>query len=155
VSSSWPLLPVLSWASPWSPPYGQSNRVEIKQTEYGDRWPFRTPQGWLRCEGAGAIILTVQGRDYAVNGMAGSRYGPMQAVWDPSMDLGPIVSRFDIVGRVERKGSSEICRLVTRKNTARYVLVLPPATASQQSLRTCPLKRIEGWVCRNWAIFGQ
>jgi hypothetical protein len=67
--------------------------IEISQTEYGDRWPFRTPQGWLRCEGAGAIILNAQGKDYAVNGMAGSHYAPMQAVWDPTIDVGPIISR--------------------------------------------------------------
>ncbi len=67
--------------------------VKIRQAEYGDRWPFRTSQGWLRCEGTGAVILTVQGKDYAVNGMAGSRYAPMQAVWNPTMDVGPIISR--------------------------------------------------------------
>jgi hypothetical protein len=67
--------------------------IEIRQAEYGDRWPFRTAEGWLRCEGAGAIILNVRGKDYAVNGMAGSRYAPMQAVWDPSIDVGPIISR--------------------------------------------------------------
>lgn len=67
--------------------------IEIKQAEYGKHWPFTTPQGWLRCEGKGAVILTVQGEDYAVNGMAGSRYAPMQAVWDPSIDVGPIISR--------------------------------------------------------------
>jgi hypothetical protein len=67
--------------------------IEIKQAEYAERWPFKTPRGWLRCEGAGAVILTVQGADYAVNGMAGTRYAPMQTVWDPSIDVGPIISR--------------------------------------------------------------
>lgn len=67
--------------------------IEIRQAEYGDRWPFKSPKGWLRCEGMGAVILSVRGKDYAVNGMAGSRYAPMQAVWDPSIDVGPIISR--------------------------------------------------------------
>ena len=30
-------------------------------------------QGELRCEGAGGIIINVDGTDYAVNGMAGRR----------------------------------------------------------------------------------
>lgn len=28
-------------------------------------------QGELRCEGAGAVVINVDGKDYAVNGMAG------------------------------------------------------------------------------------
>ena len=71
--------------------------VKIRQVEYGDRWPFKSPQGWLRCEGAGAVILTVRGKDYAVNGMAASRYAPIQAVGkgtdDPNINVGPIISR--------------------------------------------------------------
>jgi hypothetical protein len=42
--------------------------VEIRQAEYGDRWPFAIEQGRLRCEGAGAVILTVRRKEYAVNG---------------------------------------------------------------------------------------
>ncbi|HKA99313.1 MAG TPA: hypothetical protein VKD02_00910 [Methyloceanibacter sp.] len=38
--------------------------------------------GELRCEGSGAIVIKVGGRDYAVNGMAGSRYPPLQSVWN-------------------------------------------------------------------------
>jgi hypothetical protein len=68
--------------------------IEIRKTEYGDRWPFAIQQGRLRCEGAGAVILTVQGKDYAVNGMASTRYA--QPVWkstnDPG-DVGRIISR--------------------------------------------------------------
>jgi hypothetical protein len=70
--------------------------IEIRKTEYGDRWPFAIQQGRLRCEGAGAVILTVQGKDYAVNGMASARYASMQPVWnstnDPG-DVGRIISR--------------------------------------------------------------
>jgi hypothetical protein len=70
--------------------------IEIRKTEYGDRWPFAIQQGQLRCEGAGAVILTVQGKDYAVNGMASTRYESMQPAWkstnDPG-DVGRIISR--------------------------------------------------------------
>jgi len=71
--------------------------VEISQADYGDRWPFKTAHGWLRCEGAGAVILSVRGKDYAVNGLASSQYAPIQAIWKsdkkPDMDVGPIISR--------------------------------------------------------------
>jgi hypothetical protein len=35
-------------------------------------------QGELRCEGAGAVVINVGGEDYAVNGVAGGRYPPIQ-----------------------------------------------------------------------------
>jgi hypothetical protein len=71
--------------------------IEISQAEYGERWPFAIQQGRLRCEGAGAVVLTVRGKDYAVNGMAAKRYGSIQSVRkstnDPNIDIGPIISR--------------------------------------------------------------
>ena len=71
--------------------------IEIRQADYGERWPFKMTRGWLRCEGAGAIILNVHGKDYAVNGLASSRYAPIQAVWKSNqadnIDAGPIISR--------------------------------------------------------------
>jgi Protein of unknown function (DUF2511) len=71
--------------------------VEISQADYGERWPFTMSHGSLRCEGAGGIILTVHGKDYAVNGMAGSHYAPIQAVrhhaGEGDIDVGPIISR--------------------------------------------------------------
>jgi hypothetical protein len=82
-TSGWILLPD-------SVPEG----IKINQSEYGKRWPFATAQGSLRCEGAGAIILTVGGKDYAVNGMAANRYPPIQAdTINPTTDIGPIISR--------------------------------------------------------------
>jgi Protein of unknown function (DUF2511) len=69
----------------------------MTQNEYGERWPFGVAQGRLRCEGRGPIILTAQGDDYAVNGMAANRYASIQAIWkkgnDPNIDIGPIISR--------------------------------------------------------------
>ena len=69
--------------------------LEIQQADYGERWPFKTARGRLRCEGAGAIVLNVEGRDYAVNGLASSRYAPIRAVWNgkQAADAGPIISR--------------------------------------------------------------
>jgi hypothetical protein len=78
-------------------PEGSQQGVKIGQAEYGQRWPFRVPEGRLRCEGAGAVIFTVHGKDYAVNGMAASRYAPIQGLWkstnDPNIDAGVIISR--------------------------------------------------------------
>ena len=53
--------------------------------------------GELRCEGRGAIIITVDGRDYAVNGMASSRYPPVQQVWNseshPETDIDRLIAQ--------------------------------------------------------------
>jgi Protein of unknown function (DUF2511) len=69
--------------------------IEVNQSQYANHWPFEVEQARLRCEGKGAVILTVRGTDYAVNGMAASnRYRPIQAVIiDPKIDIGPIISR--------------------------------------------------------------
>jgi hypothetical protein len=71
--------------------------IEIRQAEYGKRWPFAIPEGHLRCEGSGAVILTVGGKDYAVNGMASTRYASIQPVCKQTknsiIDVGPIISR--------------------------------------------------------------
>ncbi len=69
--------------------------IELTQNQYTNHWPFDVEQARLRCEGKGAVILTVRGTDYAVNGMAASnRYRPIQAVIiDPKIDIGPIISR--------------------------------------------------------------
>jgi hypothetical protein len=78
-------------------PDGPQQGVTIGQAEYGERWPFAVPEGRLRCEGAGAVIFTVHGKDYAVNGMAASRYASIQGVWkstnDPDIDAGVIISK--------------------------------------------------------------
>ena len=53
-------------------------------------------QGELRCEGAGAVVINVDGKDYAVNGMAG-RYPPIERIWNsathPEADIGRILTR--------------------------------------------------------------
>lgn len=62
------------------------------------RWPFTDmARGELRCEGRGAIVVNVAGKDYAVNGMAGARYPPIQQVWNnatyPDTNIDLIISR--------------------------------------------------------------
>ncbi len=39
-------------------------------------------KGELRCEGAGVVVINVDGKDYAVNGMASSRYPPIERIWN-------------------------------------------------------------------------
>ena len=54
-------------------------------------------KGELRCEGAGGVVINVDGKDYAVNGMAGRRYPRIERIWNsatqPKADLGRILSR--------------------------------------------------------------
>lgn len=61
------------------------------------RKPFGLEHGELRCEGAGAVIVTVDGKDYAVNGMAGVRHPPIQNIWNtatfPTTDIDRLVAR--------------------------------------------------------------
>jgi len=51
--------------------------------------------GELRCEDRGAIIINVDGRDYAVNGMASPHYPPIQALWTehshPEIDVDRLI----------------------------------------------------------------
>ena len=62
----------------------------------GDR-SEKMMQGELRCEGAGGVIINVDGKDYAVNGMAGPRYPPIESIWNsanhPEVDIERILSR--------------------------------------------------------------
>jgi hypothetical protein len=59
--------------------------------------PSEMAQGELRCEGAGAVVINIDGTDYAVNGMASRRYPPIQRVWNsashPESDIDRIVVR--------------------------------------------------------------
>jgi hypothetical protein len=61
------------------------------------RNPLQLAQGELRCEGGGAIIINVGGKDYAVNGMAGPRYPPVQSLWNknsyPETDIDRLIVR--------------------------------------------------------------
>ena len=54
-------------------------------------------EGKLRCEGAGAVIIKVDGTDYAVNTLAGPNYPPIQSIWNettaPNFDLDRLIVR--------------------------------------------------------------
>ena len=54
-------------------------------------------KGELRCEGAGAVVINVDGTDYAVNGMAGSHYPPIERIWNsathPEANIDRILTR--------------------------------------------------------------
>ena len=61
-------------------------------------WPFHDlAQGELRCEGQGAVVIKVAGKDYAVNGLAAARYQPIQRIWNsttyPEADIERIIVR--------------------------------------------------------------
>ena len=59
--------------------------------------PSKMAQGEVRCEGAGAVVIKIEGADYAVNGMASRRYPPIQRVWNsathPESDIDRIIVR--------------------------------------------------------------
>jgi hypothetical protein len=42
--------------------------IEVNQNQFANHWPFEAGEARLRCEGKGAVILTVAGTDYAVTG---------------------------------------------------------------------------------------
>jgi hypothetical protein len=52
--------------------------------------PNNTSEGKLRCEGAGAVVIRVDGKDYAVNGMASRNYPMIQSIWNEA--TGPKVN---------------------------------------------------------------
>ena len=54
-------------------------------------------EGELRCEGAGAVIITVQGKDYAVNAIASGKYPLIQSIWNETsgteVDINRLIAR--------------------------------------------------------------
>ena len=44
-------------------------------------------EGELRCDGAGAVIIKIAGKDYAVNGMASRNYPVIQTIWKETTGL--------------------------------------------------------------------
>ena len=60
--------------------------------------PTQIAGGEVRCEGAGAIVVNIDGMDYAANGMASRRYPPIQRVWNASTHPEVDVDRIIITG---------------------------------------------------------
>jgi hypothetical protein len=52
-------------------------------------------EGELRCEGAGAVVIKIAGKDYAVNGMASRNYPMIQTIWNETTG-----SKVDIDGLI-------------------------------------------------------
>jgi hypothetical protein len=62
-------------------------------------WPFTDlAQGELRCEQAGAVVIRIAGKDYAVNGRASDRYPPVQQVWNTATYPQTSIDRLIIKG---------------------------------------------------------
>jgi hypothetical protein len=62
------------------------------------RWPFANmAAGELRCDDGGVVVVRVAGKDYAVNGMASSRYPPIQQIWNndtyPDTNIDRLIAR--------------------------------------------------------------
>jgi hypothetical protein len=60
--------------------------------------PSDMAQGNVRCEGAGAIVINIDGADYAVNGMASRRYPPIQRVWNTTTYPQSNIDRIIVTG---------------------------------------------------------
>ena len=61
--------------------------------------PFSTmAQGEVRCEGAGAVVVNIDGLDYAANGMASRRYPPIQRVWNTATYPQTNIDRIIVAG---------------------------------------------------------
>jgi hypothetical protein len=76
--------------------YTARNRLNSRfDCRSGLSWPFFNPaQGELRCEGPGAVVIKVAGKDY---GLAAARYPPIQRIWNsatyPEADTDRIIVR--------------------------------------------------------------
>lgn len=51
---------------------------------------LKVAEGDLRCEGAGAVIIRIDGKDYALNGLASRSYPLIQTIWNET--TGPKVN---------------------------------------------------------------
>ena len=60
--------------------------------------PSKIAQGDVRCEGSGAVVINIDGVDYAVNGMASRRYPPIQQVWNATTHPKADIDRIIVVG---------------------------------------------------------
>jgi hypothetical protein len=59
---------------------------------------LRLAEGELRCEGAGAVIIKVAGKDYAVNGMASRNYPIIQTIWNETAGSKMDIDRLIVQG---------------------------------------------------------
>lgn len=81
-----PLFLALAGCTEFSADKLSGNEVRITKQEYGGAWPFTVDEGVLACKGSGglgAVVFTVNGRTYGVNGIArgGKRYEDIDQIW--------------------------------------------------------------------------
>jgi hypothetical protein len=57
-------------------------------------------EGELRCEGAGAVIIKIAGKDYAVNGMASRNYPVIQTIWNETTGSKMDIDRLIVQGLI-------------------------------------------------------
>ena len=55
------------------------------------RSSVKLAEGELRCEGAGAVIIKIAGKDYAVNGMASRNYPVIHENTGAKMDIDRLI----------------------------------------------------------------
>lgn len=60
--------------------------LHVKKEEYGYKWPFTVPEGYIQCKyRASVVFLTPEGKTYAVNGTA--RGGKEKYGWRDFMEI--------------------------------------------------------------------
>lgn len=74
------------------------NAKRVFARTYGSEWPLTVDDGVLRCESGLRLVFEWEGETYALNGLAGSDYQPLNSLWDdnPSVsglkkDLSPLI----------------------------------------------------------------
>jgi len=67
------------------PPSADSRSQVLKWSYFGDAWPLSVPEATVSCRGASAVVLTVEGKDYAVNGSALTQYKSMATIRDDGL----------------------------------------------------------------------
>lgn len=81
-----------------------SKQREVTRQEFGERWPFTVERGTLSCENS-AVVFSVSGRSYAVNGTAKGRgYTAIEPIWRAN----PLKVSFEPIARLSESLRQEI-----------------------------------------------
>ena len=90
-------------AQPTDAPLDDPASQVLRASDLGDRWPLTVPEATVTCRPGGAVILLVDGREYAVNGMAMTLEPRMTTIQNsglwrdatagagPKVNIGPII----------------------------------------------------------------
>ena len=77
------------------------------------------PQGQLRCEGNGGVIIKVDGKDYAVNAKAGPRYPVIQTIWNENTAPNVKIDRLILIGLTLCNWHTSSTKAVHKRGTAK------------------------------------